>query len=93
MITNIERLDTPDNIELYKVTCSNSDRTKKKKPAIKMEFENDRDLFDYLIDHIAFIPDEEKSKFTVDIQHVVDEELFCKKSVEAYEKHMKSPGD
>jgi hypothetical protein len=84
------------NIELYRIGFSKEFEEalkKPKRPTISIEFNSDDDLFDFVVNHIAFISDEEKSKFTVDINNVVDEELFCKKSVEAYEKHMKSPGD
>lgn len=83
-------------IELYKIGFSKEFEEalkRPKKPTLVIKFNSDEDMLDFFINHIAFISDEEKSKFTVDLQNIIDEDQFGTKLVEVHESRIKSKGD
>lgn len=88
MIQNIERVDIP-NVDLYKVSFANEVPVQKKSPELTFKFENETDVIDFIVKHIAFIPDEEKAKLTLDINNIEDEELFKARLLEVYEESIK----
>lgn len=85
MIKNIERVNTPD-LDLYNITFGNDAPAQKKLPELSIKFENDDSLFEFFKNHIAFIPDEEKTKITVDFNNVENVELLEKRLIELAEE-------
>jgi hypothetical protein len=88
MIKNIERLEIP-NVDLYKVFFANEVPVQRNFPGLTFKFENEADLIDFFIKYIAFIPDEEKVKLTLDINNIEDEEAFKARLLEIYEGNIK----